>query len=274
MSLREIADAANDLASLLESAAGRGLRHPKHARHILPAREKIEKVIVHFFERQKRAVLQRVEPHIKRELVLYPPKLKESSQQGKTFARTLVPSNLQPLTFAATAAETSEYNDAITSLIVAAAKGMSASEAAGEDYAGEYLQSNSLSKLTGGLNETSIGRLQDALAKSWDDGGTFDSMVSAIEDEFDDFSTSRSELIAQNEANHAYNFGRESVARDVGMDEQSWTPDGTDCCELCQENVDAGWIDIDEDFPNEDPHPGCDCGRDFRKSSESEDEEE
>ena len=271
MSLQRIADAANELAALLEAKAPKGLRHPKHAQHIAPARAKIKAVMVHFFGRQRKGVLAHVEPRIKRELVLYPPKLKEASQSGKTFARTLVPSNLQPLTFAATAAETSDYNEAITDLVKAAAKGMSASEAAGEDYAGEYLQSNSLSKLTGGLNETSIERLQDALADAWDEGGTFDSMVKAIKDEFDDFSTTRAELIAQTEANDAYSDARHEIASQLGLDEKRWDPDGEACPE-CQANADAGWLDIDDEFPSGDDaptaHPNCDCGCDYRKSSD------
>jgi hypothetical protein len=198
------------------------------------------------------------------------------SQAGKTFAQSLIPTSLHPLTFAATAAETSDYNDAITSLIVAAAKGMSASEAAGEDYAGEYLANNSLSKLTGGLNETSIDRLQDALADAWDKGGSFDSMVQAIEDTYDDFTTTRAELIAQTEANDAYSDARHEIASQLGLDEKRWDPDGEACPE-CQANADAGWLDIDDEFPSGDDaptaHPGCDCSCDYRKSSDDEEEE-
>jgi len=193
------------------------------------------------------------------------------SPQGKTFARNLLPSSLQPLTFAATRAEENEYNDAITTLIGAAAKSLSASAAAAEDFAGDYLRSNSLSKLTGGLNSTSIERLQDALAGAWDGGGSYTEMVKAITDTFDDFSTKRAERIAQTEANDAYNGGRAQIAADLGMDEKKWDPDG-EACPTCQANADAGWIDIGDDFPSGDDaptaHPNCDCGTDYRKSSE------
>lgn len=284
MSLIDIAAAANDLAQLLD--APRGLRHPRHAKSIKPARAKIKAVMVHFFERQRRAVLAAVKPHIKRALLLYPPgglvsaeslktsPLRESSQAGKTFGRDLIPSNLHPLTFSATAGETSDYDDAITSLIEAAAESLGG--VAGPDLAGDYLANNSLSKLTGGLNLTSIERLQDALANAWDRGGDYNSMVKAITDTFDDFSTTRAELIAQTEANDAYSSARYDTATALGLDEKRWDPDG-EACPVCEDNAAAGWIAIDDDYPSGDQsptaHPGCDCGEDFRKSSESAEEE-
>lgn len=314
MSLEAIAAAANHLARLLEASAPKGLRHPKHARHIKPARAKIKAVMVHFFERQRKAVLAAVRPKITRELTLHPQNsakveswiadpfrdrlespragdlgrrpyaggnfpedgnpgrisLKESSPQGKTFARALMPTSLHPLTFSATAGETEDYNEAITDLIGAAANSPSASAAVGDDIAGRYLAENSLSKLTGGLNATSIERLQDALADAWDKGGDYNSMVKAITDTFDDFTTSRAELIAQTEANDAYSEARRDTAGAMGLDEKRWDTDGEACPE-CQANADQGWIDIDEDFESGDDaptaHPGCDCGCDYRQSS-------
>lgn len=190
------------------------------------------------------------------------------SSAGKTFASSLIPHTLQPLSFAATRAEESEYDDAITSLIEAAAKSLSASAAVARDFASEYLRENSLSKLTGNMADTSLERLQDALAGAWDKGGDYDSMVKAVSDTFDDFSTARAELIAQTEANDAYNEGRRSIADSIGMDEKRWDPDG-EACSDCQANADEGWIDIDEEFPSGDQqptaHPNCDCSTDFRQ---------
>lgn len=273
MSLTDIATAANELAKLLEKAAPRGLNHPKHAQHVAPARRRIKAVMVHFFDRQRRAVLADVRPKIKRELLLYP-SVKEASQNGKTFARSLVPASLQPLSFAATGGERDEYDDAIVDLIGAAAKSLGAT--AGADYASTYLRQNSLSKLTGELNSTSIERLQDAIANAWDEGGTYADIVASIEDTFDDFTTKRAELIAQTEVNDAYNGARAAIAESIGLDEKRWDPDGEACPE-CQGNADAGWIDIGDDFPSGDDaptaHPNCDCSIDFRKS-DSDDEDE
>lgn len=191
------------------------------------------------------------------------------SQAGKAFARSLMPTSLHPLSLSATAGETSDYNEAITDLIGAAAKSLGG--VAGPDFAGEYLRENSLSKLTGGLDKTSIERLQDALAGAWDQGGDYASMVKAVTDTFDDFTSTRAELIAQTEANDAYSAARKDTAAALGLDEKRWDPDG-DACPECQANADQGWIDADEDFESGDDaptaHPGCDCGCDYRKSSD------
>lgn len=274
MNLTGIAALADELADLLE-AHRKGLNHPRHARHVAPARAKIKSVLAHFFGRQKHSVLSDVRPRLRRELLLHP---RESialteivSQGGKQFARRLLPSALDPLTFAVTSAEASDYASAITTLIEAAAKTLGGTAAVAEDVAGTYLRSHSLSKLTGGLDRTSIDRLQNAMADAWDKGGTFNSIVSSITDTFDTFSTTRAEMIAQTEANDAYNSGRRAVADALGLDEKQWDPDG-EACPVCMENADAGWIDIDEEFPSGDQqptsHPGCDCGCDFRRSAE------
>ena len=195
------------------------------------------------------------------------------SAAGKTFASALLPRSLQPLSFAATRAEENEYNSAITDLISAAAKSLDASAAVGEDFAGQYLRSNSLSKLTGGLNNTSIDRLQNAIGDAWDKGGSYDQIVQAIQATFEEFSDSRASLIAQTEANDAYNAGRAGVAASLDMDEKRWDPDG-EACPICQANADQDWIPIDQDFDSGDDaptaHPNCDCSTDFRKSSDEE----
>jgi hypothetical protein len=276
MSLHAITSAANDLSALLEATAPKGLKHPRHSRHVAPARKRIKAVMAHYFERQRKAFTAAVDPKIKRELVLYPPKLKESSQGGKTFARALVPTSLHPLTFSASAGEKSEYDSAISDLITAAAESLGGTT--GADLAGEYLRENSLAKLTGGLNQTSIERLQDAIATAWDKGGSYNDIVSAITETFDDFSETRAGLIAQTEAADAYNAGRRETALSLDYDEHSWETESGDPCPVCEDNEAAGWIDIDNDFPSGDDaptaHPNCQCVVNFRKSSDSEDEEE
>ena len=191
------------------------------------------------------------------------------SSAGKTFAKSLAPASLQPLSFAATRAEEREYNAAITDLISAAAKSLGGTASMAEDFASTYLRSNSLSKLTGGLDATSIDRLQNALADAWDKGGDYDSMVKAVTDTFEDFSTTRAEMISQTESNDAYNDARHATAIEMDLDEKHWDPDG-EACPICQDNADEGWIPIDEDFPSGDDaptaHPNCDCGCDYRQS--------
>lgn len=296
MSLHDIATAANELAALLEASVAKGLKHPRHSRHVAPARKRIKAVMAHYFDRQRKAVLAEVNPRIRRQLMLHPSDSQsrlfeafmaeragkpltvkgiiaayEASTQSKTFARSLVPTSLHPLTFAATGSETSEYNEAITELISAAAKSLGST--AGEDLASTYLRENSLSKLTGNLAATTTERLQNALATAWDEGGSYGQMVAAIQDTFEDFSDTRAGLIAQTEVNDAYSDARQSTAEALGYDEKRWDPDGNACPE-CQANADQDWIDIGETFESGDDaptaHPGCDCGCDYRKSSDEE----
>ena len=274
----------NRMTELLNEAA-RGLKHRRHQRHVAPAKAKIKAVMAHRFRRQEKAVMAAIRPHIARELLLHPvregyvfppsllpgPFREAITPQGKTFASALLPKTIQPLSFAASTSEQSEYSDAISDLITGAAATLA--KEVGREFGGahsvasRYLQDNSLSKLTGELDDTSVERLQDALAKAWDAGGDFDSMVKAVTDTFEDFSTTRAEMIAQTEANDAYNEGREATARGMGLDEKRWNPEG-DACEICQANADQDWIDIDEDFQSGDAaptaHPSCDCSCDYR----------
>jgi hypothetical protein len=302
LSLHAIAKAANELAALLEATAPKriywprcggtcgdaqceeeaqrfnesaatpkGLRHPKHAAHIAPARAKIKAVMAHYFERQKRAVLADLKPNIRRALLLHPQEsLREASVNGKTFARSLVPVSLHPLSFSPTAGETSDYNEAITDLIANAAKSLGAT--VGEDVASKYLRENSLSKLTGGFSKTSIERLQDSIATAWDAGGSYDQIVSAIQSTFEDFSDTRAGLIAQTEVADGYNAGRRETALSLDFDEHAWETESGDPCPVCEANEAQGWIDIDEDFDSGDDaptaHPNCLCVVNFRKSSE------
>lgn len=59
-------------------------------------------------------------------------------------------------------------------------------------------------------------------------------------------------------------------AADEGATEKSWVG-GT--CEVCQENADAGWIDMEEQFPSGDDeppaHPNCGCELETRDVQES-----
>jgi ABC-type transporter Mla subunit MlaD len=271
MSLRAIAAAADYLAALLEASTPKGLKHRRHAQHVAPARRRIKRVMAHYFARQGRAVLAEVKPHLARALLLHPI-VREASTTGKTFARSLVPASLQPLSFAATSVEASEYDSVIGDLVKAAAKSLGSAE--GADLAGGYLRDNSLAKLTGGINATSIDRLQDALADAWDAGGDYNSMVKAVTSTFEDFSDRRADLIAQTETADAYNAGRSETAAALGYGEKSWETESGDPCPECVANEAQGWIPMDEDFQSGDDaptaHPNCLCVVNFRKADDEE----
>ena len=268
--VREVIEAANALSALLEAAAPKGLKHRRHQQHIAPARARLQKIFAGYFRRQEEALLAVVRPRIQAALTSHP--IQESSAGGKRFSDALIPASLHPLRFAVTAAEEDEYSAAIKSAIAGAAKTLAAELKSGatisDDVAGDWLRENSLTKLTGDFSDTSIDRLRDAVADAWDKGGSADQIVTAIKDTFADFSDSRAEMIAQTEVNDAYSIGRAALADEAGMEEKRWNPSG-ECCDVCQENVDAGWIDIDEDFPTGDSeptaHPRCDCDCSYRK---------
>lgn len=263
------------------SEAAKGLRHPRHARHVAPARKAIAAVMRSYFQRQSKGVLKIVRANIKR--VISTHGLKEAAN-GKAFAWDLLPSTLRPLTIPLLASEVLDYETAIESALAGSAKAFAAQYAAGEapnsaDLISAWLRDHSLEKITGDIADESLDRLRNAIAAAWEAGGTSDQLVGAVKDVFADFSDARAQMIAQTEVNDAYNQGQMGTAKDLGFDEKSWDPDGDACAEICQPNVDQGWIDIDEDFDSGDDaptaHPWCDCSLSFRKGAEStEDEQE
>ncbi len=134
---------------------------------------------------------------------------------------------------------------------------------------GRYLQDNSLSKLTGNLEETTKQRLRDAIAEAVEEGGTAEDIVTAIRDTVDQFSTVRANLIAQQEINTAYSFGRNALATEAGLDEKSWEIESLNPCVICLLNVADGWIPLGEPFSSGDQiptaHVGCQCNANYRK---------
>jgi len=266
---------ANHLASLIEAAA-RGLKHRRHQATLGPVRARLKGLFADYFRRQGEAILAEVEPHIKAALWGQPPPIREAARNGgKRFAQNLIPTSLQPLRFAVTDGEEADWQKAITDAIVGAGKTIAAElkakgRALAEDVPSGYLREHSLTKLTGGFADTTVERLRGAVADAWDAGGSYDQIVGAIKGTMDDFSDTRAGLIAQTEGNDAYSFGRRQMADEMGMTEKAWDPDGECCADICQPNVDAGWIDIDEDFPSGDSeptaHPGCDCGVNYRQT--------
>ncbi len=292
--MSDLADAANDLAELLESAVNaKGLKHRRHQRTIAPARRRIEAVMRSYFARQEAALLAEINPKLEAstsfKVVAESSRgcaqeinrqqfWEAASHDGVLFANSIMPSSIAPLRMPVASIEDSEYRDTIHDAIMGAAKTLAKELSLGtvlsNDAASRYLRDNSLSKLTGGLSATSIQRLRDAIAEAWDAGGSYDAIVEAIKETFAQFSDVRAGMIAQTEINDAYVFGRMELARESGFEEKSWDPDGTDACEICMGNIEDGWIAMDAEFSSGDQaptaHPNCDCSVDFRKGAPSE----
>jgi hypothetical protein len=81
------------------------------------------------------------------------------------------------------------------------------------------------------------------------------------------FSKARATLIADTEiamANGQGALAGYKEAKAAGVDlRKIWVVAGGDCCDLCEDNADAGPIEIEDDFPSGDDaepgHPNCRC---------------
>lgn len=276
--IKETAAVVEALADLVEAPKGESLRHPKHMRIVAPLRKTVQQIAADYFKAQGHSIMRVVRKNIPAALEQHQ---EAKSPNSKKFAQTLLPDDIEPLTFAVGAAQASEFGQAISDAISKAAAQLAAdlkSDAAMPgDKLAEYLADHSLSKLTGGWNATTLERLRNALADSYSAGGTAEQIEQALQDTIDSFSDFRAAMIAQTEVNAAYNFGRKELARAAGMEEKAVDPDG-EACEFCMEQVDAGWIPIDEVFPSGDDgapfHPNCDCGSSFRTAPASDAEAE
>lgn len=108
--------------------------------------------------------------------------------------------------------------------------------------------------------------IRDTIYNGLEDNIGLDEIISDLEDSYA-FSPERAELIARTEITRANNQASLISARDakdqtgLGV-KKVWLPDD-DPCEICQENADAGAIDLDDDFPSGDDaapaHPRCEC---------------
>ncbi len=274
----ELADLALEALELelQEADAKTGLRHPSHARRLKPLYRKVRKLLAGYFDSQGEAIEVAVKPWI--ELHLQSHRVSEAEETAeekaaRITALNILPDTVTPLSYSVTAAESSQYQAIVRQAIAEAESQLQREmDLAGripETVMGKYLQDNSLSKLTGNLEETTKQRLRDAIAEAVESGGTAEDIVTAIRDSVDDFSTVRANMIAQSEINTAYNFGRDALAREAGLDEKSWQIESLNPCVVCIENSLEGWIPIGDAFPSGDQiptaHPNCMCTVDFRK---------
>lgn len=240
------------------------LKHQKHAEILLPLRTKAAGLMAKLFRKQKRAVLKLLRPKIKAFVS------READDDERI--QSMVPDSLSPLSFSL--AQAKQWDDLIAEAIRGAVEQMAgeigATGAASSDAMGAHLRNNSLEKLTGGLDQTTLKRIRDAIANTYESGGGYLEVIDAVTAVFDDATEIRAQLIAQTELNDAYNAGRSMLAEALGFDEKSWECDGPTPCPECLGNQLQGWIPFGEEFLSGDmeptAHPGCFCTLDFRKS--------
>lgn len=130
---------------------------------------------------------------------------------------------------------------------------------------------NQAAELVSQVDETTRDAIRDAVADGLAEGLTADEIADRIEGIADSgglaaFSEERAALIANTEianANSAGALAGYKEARDSGVNVlKEWLTDD-DPCDVCQENADAGAIELDDVFPSGDDapsaHPRCLC---------------
>lgn len=160
------------------------------------------------------------------------------------------------------------FDDALSEALAAAAAHVAADFAyADEDYLAtfeaRYLANDGFAKITGGIDETTIDEVAQAVAKAYQNGASYQGIVDTIKATFKDFSEYRLGLIAQTELNNAYNAGIMEMGRAAGAKFKSSHTTTDNPCPACIENEAAGHIPIEQAFPagGGQPtfHPMCGC---------------
>lgn len=259
------ADLASDLAIFAEYAEALdapplgGLKHPKHANVLAPIRADATAILRKMFKRQGKSLLAKIRP------------LLREVDDPKAKAKAVIPDAL-PISF--TGGMNVDYSKALSAALEGGYEGLAdeigSDSALADDVVQTYLADHSLTKLTGGLDETTVARLRSALADAYEKGADFEGLVQAVKDEYAGFNDVRAGMIAQTEMNAAYNAGRKQLGLDMGFNEKAWDPDGTACEEICVPNVLDGWIAMDDMFESGDDqppgHPNCDCSLSVRSN--------
>lgn len=243
------------LAELIE-AETKGLRAPEHARALEPIVRKVTRLMARYFRRQGQLMVSAVT-------------VKESEAEVVDAWM----SSVSPLALSIAANDSIRYEALIELAIIKAETQLSAQldsmALIPETKMSQYLKTNSLSKLTGTLAETTKQKLRDAITLAVRSGGTNDDIVQAVKATVKEFSSVRSKLIAQTEVNNAYNFGRTELARSAGFTQKRWVTESGNPCAICISNEAEGYIGIDQTFLSGDQrptaHPRCFCSLDFRK---------
>ena len=124
--------------------------------------------------------------------------------------------------------------------------------------ASEFMRKYTL-KLAGALTDTTITRVKESLASSFELGEGQKDAVARLMQVIDD--PRRAATIAHTEAVRAFAGGRLGVAASIGADRKQW--DATlNACEICQP-MDGEIVGLDESFSSGDDappaHPNCRC---------------
>ncbi len=286
-----VVDAAlNLIDATLGIRVSESLKHEKHAKKLVPLRRLAKELFAGYFQTQKKALLRVIKPRLEEmaalmesEAMVYPNRwvltsptsitiIHEADDKADKAAVDALPDGLLP--WVITDALRADYAKILEGTLKAGynvlATDLDIVGSVKDDAVAAWLRDHSLEKLTGGLDETTVERLRNALADAYREGADFDGLVRTVTDTYADFADSRAETIAQTELNSAYNAGRHALGVDLGFNEKSWALESLNPCPVCIENALEGWIPIDEPFPSGDmlavAHPSCYCSNDFRNN--------
>jgi hypothetical protein len=120
-------------------------------------------------------------------------------------------------------------------------------------------------ELVSGVDEATRDEMGRLIAQGLEENEGLDRIRELLSDAYA-FSDDRADLIARTEVAMANQYGAlegMKTARDIGITiKKVWLPDAM-ACDDCQDNGDAGAIDLDDVFPTGDDappaHPNCRC---------------
>lgn len=116
------------------------------------------------------------------------------------------------------------------------------------------------------IDDTTRDMIRDTIASGLEDNIGVDGIIDELMESYA-FSEERAEAIARSELTRANNEGAIEAARTVNEEtgmklKKGWLATET-ACEICSENEDEGFIDLDDAFPSGDDcapaHPNCEC---------------
>jgi SPP1 gp7 family putative phage head morphogenesis protein len=263
--------AVRDAAFILAES----LKHPRHAATLAPAKLKLAKLLRKRFNRQHKRFIR----ESKKWMTWLAAKYSEAAGDLKAGITHTVNVNISAgtaVTQPPSQSDSDAYEDivgtvaegAVATISVDLASVIADATAQANAAAESWLRDNSMTKLASDVDKTTREQLANGLAEVYAKGGTYADAVQSVKDTFTTATDYRADMIAQTELNDVYNQTLLDSAKEAGGMLKTWEPDG-ECCDECQENVDAGPIAIDDDFPSGDDapplHPHCDCSIGFQK---------
>ncbi len=120
------------------------------------------------------------------------------------------------------------------------------------------------------ISDSTRDMLKGSVKSAFEDGLTKEQLASRIMAS-EGFNEDRALNIARTELSMANSYGNKQAIKETGLEvEKSWlVSNDPTVCEDCQDNADAGWIPMDENYPSGDDsypaHPSCQCDEIFRE---------